>query len=1108
MSKQFSYTFAQTLMLLLSLFSATAFSQPAVFINELHYDNGGDDAGEAVEIAGQAGADLTGWTVVLYNGNGGASYNTINLSGTIADQCAGFGTVSQAQSGIQNGAPDGLALVDDMGTVIQFLSYEGSFTATNGPASGLTSTDIGVSEGGGTVEGESLQLTGTGTFAEDFTWAGPADDNFGDCNTDQTFVGGGPIDPVINELVANHVGSNNNEYIEILGDADTDLSALTVVVLEGDDSGGTARGVIDNVIAVGTTDANGLFVTPFLVDELENGTQSYLLVENFTGVLADDLDTNDDGTLDLTPWDSIVDDIGVNDGGATDIDYATVTLTQTFGGGSSTVGGTSRIPNGADNDIPIDWVRNDFDGAGIPALDPGTPELGEAFNTPGLDNEAVDQGDLPFMCGDPATMIHDVQGAGFISPLDGQIVDIEGVVVGNFLNGVAGELGGYFVQEEDSDADGNPLTSEGVFVFAPDNMVAVNAGDIIRARGTVDEFFELTEIIDVTNLVVCTVPLRGGSNATPAMVSLPVADPLDLEAVEGMGVVLPQTLTVSDSFTIVQFGEFQLSNGRLFTPTQIVMPGVDANNQQAANDLNLILVDDGRGGSNQEPFVVGRDDTNPLSADNPIRNGYTVTNLTGVMFFSFGDYKVEPTAPLVFDETANPRIAAPELEDTPLRVASANVLNFFSTLDQGGNLCGPNNLGCRGADTASELVRQTDKIVANILGMDVEVAGLIEVENNVGTSLQLLVDGLNAATAPDTWDFIGNGTQGTDAIKVGLIYQPAAVTPVGDFAILNMSVDPRFIDLGNRPVLAQTFMDNNGEQLTIAVNHLRSKGCGSSATGLNMDQGDGQGCHNETRRQAVMALIDWIATDPTNSGDPDFMLVGDFNAYAMEDPIRLMTDAGFVDLGNAFDDIAYSFTFFGQAGTLDFALASPELSTQVLDTTYWNSNSDELPVFDYNEENLGGADGLPKPADFYQPDAFRAADHDPVVVSLVLGSGIVDVGNPDTLMEVDRTSALADGIDAVQVLVQLVSADGTALPGVAVSLGVTGSGMLGATSGVTDANGQFITTLTNTVIESVTVSGQFDLNGDGVTETDIVNGLPRTVSFEDDEDFIFGDGFE
>ena len=163
-----------------------------VFMNEFHYDNAGAEIGEGFEVAGPAGTDLTGWTIVLYNGSGGASYGTIALSGTIDDEGSGFGALWFASAAsIQNGAPDGFALVDAGGTVIQFLSYEGSFTATSGPANGLTSTDVGVSQGGTDAIGITLQLTGTGTEYEDFTWSAPAAGSIGDVNAGQSFTGGG-----------------------------------------------------------------------------------------------------------------------------------------------------------------------------------------------------------------------------------------------------------------------------------------------------------------------------------------------------------------------------------------------------------------------------------------------------------------------------------------------------------------------------------------------------------------------------------------------------------------------------------------------------------------------------------------------------------------------------------------------------------------------------------------------------------------------------------------------------------------------------------------------------------------------------------------------------
>jgi uncharacterized protein len=159
-----------------------------VFINEIHYDNASTDVGEAIEVAGIAGTDLTGWSLVLYNGNGGANYATIALSGVIADQNNGYGTISALATGIQNGSPDGIALVDNFGRVVQFLSYEGTMAATAGPASGLTSIDIGVNEEPGPAAGLSLQLVGSGSSYADFTWVAGVADNFGAVNTGQSFL--------------------------------------------------------------------------------------------------------------------------------------------------------------------------------------------------------------------------------------------------------------------------------------------------------------------------------------------------------------------------------------------------------------------------------------------------------------------------------------------------------------------------------------------------------------------------------------------------------------------------------------------------------------------------------------------------------------------------------------------------------------------------------------------------------------------------------------------------------------------------------------------------------------------------------------------------------
>ncbi|MGB5930045.1 MAG: endonuclease/exonuclease/phosphatase family protein, partial [Cyclobacteriaceae bacterium] len=238
------------------------------FINEIHYDNSGSDTNEGVEIAGLAGLDLTGWTLVAYNGNDGSPYNTVNLNGVLADDTNGWGLQFYAISGLQNGSPDGIALVDDEGTVVQFLSYEGSFVASGGPADGMTSEDIGVSESSGTAVGFSLQLIGTGSAYADFTWAGPLTSTYGAANTGQTFVAPEPV-LFVNELHYDNSGSDTGEGIEIAGTAGTDLTGYSLVLYNGN------GGSVYNTIALSGTipnQDNGYGTLFFAVSGLQNGS--------------------------------------------------------------------------------------------------------------------------------------------------------------------------------------------------------------------------------------------------------------------------------------------------------------------------------------------------------------------------------------------------------------------------------------------------------------------------------------------------------------------------------------------------------------------------------------------------------------------------------------------------------------------------------------------------------------------------------------------------------------------------------------------------------------------------------------------------------------------
>jgi predicted extracellular nuclease len=306
-------------------------------------------------------------------------------------------------------------------------------------------------------------------------------------------------------------------------------------------------------------------------------------------------------------------------------------------------------------------------------------------------------------------------------------------------------------------------------------------------------------------------------------------------------------------------------------------------------------------------------------------------------------------------------------------------LNYFTTLDEGQSICGPNqNLGCRGADDADELARQRAKIVAAISDLDADVVGLIEIENNANdTALIDLVQGVNDANGAGTYAYVASGPAGTDAIKVALIYKTATVSLLGDHAILDTDVDGRFDDSRNRPVLAQSFIsDTTGGIVTVAVNHLKSKGsaCGSSDPDLN----DGAGNCNLTRESAAIALVDWLATDPTGSGQDEFLIIGDLNSYDKEDPIDAILAGGYTDLIHAFrGENAYGYVFDGQTGYLDYALSSEALTGKVTGATEWHINADEPDLIDYNTDFK-----QPDQQAIYAPDAYRSSDHDPVLVGL------------------------------------------------------------------------------------------------------------------------------
>ena len=508
------------------------------------------------------------------------------------------------------------------------------------------------------------------------------------------------------------------------------------------------------------------------------------------------------------------------------------------------------------------------------------------------------------VCAAAFTPIYNIQGNGLSAALTGSVTT-KGVVVGDFEGTASGS--GFYLQ--DLAGDGNPATSDGIFVYTGSSDL-VSVGQVVRVTGFARERFNQTTLngsntnnaaVPAANIVNC------GTGSVPATdVTLPFASIDDPERYEGMLVRFPQSLVISEYFNYDRFGEIVLAlpldgEPRPFTGTAIDEPGAAANARTLANSLRRITLDDAQ--SVQNPPVLRHPNGQPFSLANRFRGGDAVQNVVGVLGYDFNLYRIFPTAPAVYT-AANPRPAAPDPVGGSLRVAAMNTLNYFVTLDYPtgdpqDNKCGPQqNVECRGADSDQplEFTRQRDKLLTALTGLNADIIGLNELENTPGAEpLDTIVSGM-----PD-YAYINTGTIGTDAIKVGLIYRQAKVTPVGAYKTLNSTIDPRFIDTKNRPSLAQTFQDNvTGARFTVVVNHLKSKGSDCNDVG-DPDLGDGQGNCSQTRKAAAQALVDWLATDPTGSGDPDFLIMGDLNSYAQEDSVDAIK-AGADDVAGTGDD--------------------------------------------------------------------------------------------------------------------------------------------------------------------------------------------------------------
>ncbi|MDU8910304.1 ExeM/NucH family extracellular endonuclease [Aestuariicoccus sp. MJ-SS9] len=945
---------------------------PDARVNEFHYDNAGPDTGEFIEIRVAAGTDPSRLSVELYNGNGGGLYATRPLPGTPASSDGAFDYYVIDTPGLQNGAPDGLALIGD-GAVLEFLSYEGSLTASNGTAAGLTSTDVGVFEPGDTPIGFSIQRN------DDGTWRAPEEETRG---LDNNFVPAPQL--VISEIMQNPsaVSDSDGEYFEIhnAGDQDVDINGWTVSDNDFDsfliDNGGPLIVPAGGYLVLGRngdTATNGGVPVDYEYSGMflgNSGDEIILTSPDFGEVDRVEYDGGPDfpdpngasmELIDLTSdnnvganWTTAVAEFGAGDlgtpgapngdpseafvgrinefhydnGGSdtgefveirvaagTDVSQTEITLYNGNGGASYATYSLPAAPSSSDDDFDYYVVdtpnmqngapdglalSNDdtlieflsYEGSftavggpadGVTSTDIGVREtgsnpVGESLqrnddgtwrtSEPETRGVANDGAPPPPPPPPPETvLISSVQGSGPVAARFGEIVKVEAVVTYVVSNG-------FFLQEEDADADADAATSEGIFVFT-DGTSLPSLGQQVSVTGTVDEFFDLTQIDTVTDITVLS---DGNPMPTAVQIGLDPAVSQDFEAIEGMRVELnsgtADALTVIENFNFDRFGQITVSAGTQTQPTQLY----DAQTElaevlalQEANLNNRLLLDDGQSNQNPDEFrfvpaSVGDNGNGYLdvgdtfSADGPtLRLGSEILNTpTGVLSYAFGEFQLLMENQLQIDPATNEgaRPATPGNVGGDLQVAGFNVLNYFTTLS--GNTGPTDSVGVRGARTALDLERQTVKLVDAILGTGAEVLALQEIENNgfgAGSAIAALVDALNAEATllgtgqvfafvdpTDPSDPGEDGFIGTDAITTGLIYDQTAVTLVeADYhvfdetsaadtlavaTVLSDEIGNAINDLQrNRPVVAATFEDAvTGTAFTVASVHFKSKG--------------------------------------------------------------------------------------------------------------------------------------------------------------------------------------------------------------------------------------------------------------------------------------------
>ncbi|EOX4945199.1 ExeM/NucH family extracellular endonuclease [Vibrio alginolyticus] len=782
----------------------------------------------------------------------------------------------------------------------------------------------------------------------------------------------------------------------------------------------------------------------------------------------------------------------------------------------------------------------------------------EKDNIDGLGELNATEPPAPFACEVDGqqpnfTTIQDIQGEGDTSPfIDGYpyITDEDHFVTGVVTAVTTGLTKGFYLQALES--DNNDKTSEGLFIHTDAADTELKAGDVVCVKGKVQEYYSNTQLASDANSYVKT-----GTSETPRVTDLVIKEGETLrdalERHEGMQVELT---SASDLFVTRNFSydydsrrnNMMLSHeAPLLKPTQLHAAESDAAVELAKDNAanRVYLESDGKAPNGQIPYYpdFAKDADQDGSSEQHIRLGSRVEGLQGVVAYSYNEYRLIAT-----NEVNNTNFVtsgegfdvarkdAPAIADSDLRIASFNVLNYFNSVADSGheNPTGQN----RGATNLDEFLTQQAKIVAAMNKMDADIIGLMEVENNGfgdGSAIQNLVDALNAEIddAEDHYTYVEIEEQdkyqdeyfGSDAIMVAILYRANAVTPKDAAKVIitpeqhiaentitrkeGTESNPAY-DKYQRHSLLQTFtVKETGEDLSIVVNHFKSKGSECIDEWIagveDSEPADLQGNCNNFRVSAAHAVGEAL-----KEVKGDVLLMGDLNAYGMEDPLLTLTDyskekygrdiytAAYTTIGDGELQVektkiekgyglhnlntllhgtdTFSYTYSGELGNLDHALASSSLAQKVVAIEDWHINSLESNLFEYSSKYTGD---MPK-----YKDAFSASDHDPVIIAIDL---------PDTDIDLPSSG------ENLAVEVRLPP---NAVVGDIVTVSLTEATQ--AASSTSDTDGyEASATLTQTDIDARSVSVEFDkapTEGQYVLEEKVTDSTGNTVKFSDSRD--------